>query len=75
MDVDRWAKDCYSTTLKNFIDESTNRYGLEESSYSVSSPLYATKDDLKKSSCSIEYGNHTASHPNLRNISLKQAEN
>ena len=75
VDVDRWAKDCYSTTLKNFIDEFTNRYGLEERPYSVSNQLYATKDDLNKSSCSIEYGNHTASHPNLRNISLKQVKN
>lgn len=69
--IDFWAKDNYSRTLESFLDEYVLMYGFDEGNVARRANLFATIEEIKSLSNRGEIGNHTASHPNIRNISLE----
>ena len=70
-DVLYWAKDHYSRTFDEFLTEFSHRYGFMEGERAEEAAMFADAADLKLlASTGAVIGNHTYSHPNLRNLSM-----
>lgn len=70
--VDRWAKDQYSPTFADFVHELAAGYGLDAKAEAAAAGLFASPDELRALAPLAEIGNHTHTHPNLRNLSLTE---
>ncbi len=69
--IDLWAKDNYSLSLENYLNEYVIKLGLNENNRENNSMLYASENELMMLSQNFEIGNHTSSHPNFRNLSIE----
>jgi peptidoglycan/xylan/chitin deacetylase (PgdA/CDA1 family) len=71
-EIDCWAKEWYSPTFADFVQELAAGYGLDAKAEATAASLFATPDKLRALAPLAEIGNHTHSHPNLRNLSLSE---
>jgi peptidoglycan/xylan/chitin deacetylase (PgdA/CDA1 family) len=68
--INWWGKQNYSRLLAEFIRDFAARWGFDETSIASAHPIYASPAELQTLSKTAQIGNHTATHPNLRNLSL-----
>lgn len=68
--INSWAKCNYSRILAYLIDEFVLYFGFNENKTAERANLFASYKDIKALSAFAHIGNHTLSHPNVRNITL-----
>ena len=68
--IDLWAKDNYSSVLEEAISEFALSHGFDELRTAKEAALFATPNQIRELPSGFEIANHTASHPNIRNIAL-----
>jgi len=70
--IDYWGKDNYSIILAEFLCEYTDGMLFESENTENEGRLFVGEKELKEMHNIVEIGNHTYTHPNVRNISLYQ---
>ena len=70
--INQWAKLAYSRTLDRFAAEYSAEHGFDEREIAEAARLYASPQELQAVSKIAELGNHSASHPNVANVSLSE---
>jgi peptidoglycan/xylan/chitin deacetylase (PgdA/CDA1 family) len=68
--VNSWAKQSYSRKLELYLREFAALWGFDEEAAAQQSGIYASPGELAELAKTAQIGNHTASHPNMRNLSL-----